>query len=78
MRSLCYKRPFGVKSDSVILYFPKIQDFEMIAYAEPEYRFNVIMPNDETMLKLLYLIPNSMFRQKEVLIYVWQQTGTIF
>ena len=27
MRSLCYKRPFGVKSDSISV-FPEIQDFE--------------------------------------------------
>ena len=35
-----------VKSDSISV-FPEIQDFEMIAYAEPEHRFNVIMPNDD-------------------------------
>ena len=76
MRSLCYKRPFGVKSDSVSI-FPEIQDFEMIAYAEPEYRFNVIMPNDEN---AQVIIPNTklMTRQKEVLDLVWQQTGVYF
>ena len=76
MRSLCYKRPFGVKSDSVSI-FPEIQDFEMIAYAEPEYRFNVVMPSDEN---IQVIIPNTklMTRQKEVLDLVWQQTGTYF
>ena len=76
MRSLCYKRPFGVKSDSVSI-FPEIQDFEMIAYAEPEYRFNVVMPSDEN---IQVIIPNTklMTRQKDVLDLVWQQTGTYF
>jgi len=76
MRSLCYKRPFGVKSDSVSI-FPEIQDFEMIAYAEPEYRFNVVMPSDEN---IQVIIPNTklMTRQKDVLDLVWQQTGIYF
>ncbi len=76
MRGLCYKRPFGVKSDSISV-FPEIQDFEMIAYAEPEYRFNVIMPNDD---KTQVIIPNSksMVRQTEVLMYVFEQTGVYF
>ena len=49
----------------------------MIAYAEPEYRFNVIMPNDD---KTQVIIPNSksMVRQTEVLMYVFQQTGIAF
>jgi len=76
MRGLCYKRPFGVKSDSVSI-FPEIQDFEMIAYAEPEYRFNVVMPSDDN---IQVIIPNTklMTRQKEVLDLVWQQTGVYF
>ena len=43
MRSLCYSRPFGVK-DSITM-FPDITDFEIIMYAEPEYRFNVALPD---------------------------------
>ena len=76
MRGLCYKRPFGVKSDSISV-FPEIQDFEMITYAEPEYRFNVIMPNDD---KIQVVITNTklMTTQKEVLNLVWQQTGVYF
>jgi len=76
MRSLCYKRPFGISSDSNSM-FPEVQDFEMIAYTEPEYRFNVVMPNDD---KIQVIIPNtkSMVRQTEVLMYVFQQTGTAF
>ena len=34
MRTLCYSRPFGVKSDSITM-FPDITDFEIIMYAEP-------------------------------------------
>ena len=76
MRSLCYKRPFGISSDSNSM-FPEVQDFEMIAYAEPEYRFNVIMPNDD---KIQVIVPNtkSMVRQTDVLMYVFQQTGIAF
>ena len=44
MRTLCYSRPFGVKSDSITM-FPDITDFEIIMYAEPEYRFNVVLPD---------------------------------
>ena len=44
MRSLCYSRPFGVKSDSITM-FPDITDFEIIMYAEPEYRFIVDLPD---------------------------------
>ena len=32
MRTLCYSRPFGVKSDSITM-FPDITDFEIIMYA---------------------------------------------
>ena len=48
----------------------------MIAYAEPEYRFNVIMPNDD---KIQVIISNTklMTTQKEVLNLIWQQTGVI-
>ena len=76
MRSLCYKRPFGIGSDSNSV-FPEVQDFEMIAYTEPEYRFNVIMPNDD---KVQVIVPNtkSMVRQTDVLMYIFQETGTIF
>jgi hypothetical protein len=76
MRSLCYKRPFGIKSDSNSV-FPEVQDFEMISYAEPEYRFNVIMPNDD---KFQVIVSNTklMTTQKEVLNLIWQQTGTMF
>ena len=49
----------------------------MIAYAEPEYRFNVIMPNDD---KIQVIISNTklMTTQKEVLNLIWQQTGVYF
>jgi len=76
MRSLCYKRPFGIKSDSISA-FPEIQDFEVIAYTEPEYRFNVVMPNDD---KIGVVVPNlkSMTTQKDFLMLVWAQTLTFF
>ena len=76
MRGLCYKRPFGVKSDSISI-FPEIQDFEMIAYAEPEYRFNVVMPSDENIQVIIHNT-KLMTRQKDVLDLVWQQTGVYF
>ena len=72
MRSLCYKRPFGVKSDKNT-DFPDITDFQVIQYAEPEYRFNVVMPNDD---KIGVVIPNlkSMTTQTELLRLIWSQT----
>ena len=72
MRSLCYKRPFGVKSDKNNT-FPEITDFQVIKYAEPEYRFNVVMPNDD---KMGVVIPNlkSMTIQAELLRLIWSQT----
>jgi len=76
MRSLCYSRPFGVKSDSNNS-FPNITDFQIITYAEPEYRFNVVMPNDD---KTEVTISNTklMTTQKEFLILIWEQTGIMF
>jgi len=76
MRSLCYSRPFGVKSDSNNS-FPNITDFQIITYAEPEYRFNVVMPNDD---KIEVIISNTklMTTQKEVLNLIWEQTGIMF
>jgi len=72
MRSLCYKRPFGVKSDKNT-DFPEITDFQVIKYADPEYRFNVVMPNDD---KKGVVIPNlkSMTTQTELLRLIWSQT----
>ncbi len=61
MRTLCYSRPFGVKSDSINV-FPDITDFQIIRYEQPEYRFNVVMPNDD---KIEVIIPNL----------IWEQTG---
>ena len=76
MRSLCYSRPFGVKSDSINV-FPDITDFQIIQYEQPEYRFNVVMPNDD---KIEVVIPNLklMTTQKEVLNLIWEQTGIYF
>ena len=72
MRSLCYKRPFGVKSDKNT-DFPDITDFQVIQYVEPEYRFNVVMPNDDN---IGVVIPNlkSMTIQTELLRLIWSQT----
>ena len=76
MRSLCYSKPFGVKSDSINV-FPDITDFQIIRYEQPEYRFNVVMPNDD---KIEVIIPNLklMTTQKEVLNLIWEQTGIYF
>ena len=76
MRSECYKRPFGVKSDSINA-FPEVTDFQVIKYEQSEYRFNVIMPNDD---KFEVVIPNLklMTNEKEFLSLVWDQTGTYF
>ena len=72
LRSVCYKRPFGVKSDKNNA-FPEITDFQVIKYAEPEYRFNVVMPNDD---KIGVVIPNlkSMTIQGDLLRLIWSQT----
>ena len=76
MRSLCYSRTYGVKSDSINV-FPDITDFQIIKYEQPEYRFNVVMPNDD---KIEVVIPNLklMTTQKEVLNLIWEQTGIYF
>ena len=76
MRSLCYSRPFGVKSDSINV-FPEITDFQVIRYEQSEYRFNVVMPNDD---KIEVVVPNLklMTTQKEVLNLIWDQTGVYF
>jgi len=71
MRSLCYSRPFGIKSDSINA-FPEITDFQKINYEQPEYRFNVVLPNDD---KCEVVIPNLklMTNQKELLSFIWDQ-----
>ena len=76
MRSECYKRPFGVKSDSIAA-FPEVTDFQVIKYEQTEYRFNVVMPNDDT---FEVVIPNLklMTNEKEFLSLIWDQTGTYF
>jgi hypothetical protein len=76
MRSLCYSRPFGVKSDSINV-FPEITDFQVIRYEQSEYRFNVVMPNDD---KIEVVVPNLklMTTQKEILNLIWDQTGIYF
>ena len=76
MRSLCYSRPFGIKSDSINA-FPEVTDFQKINYEQPEYRFNVILPNDD---KCEVVIPNLklMTTQKDFLMLVWDQAGTHF
>ena len=76
MRSLCYSRPFGVRSDSINV-FPEITDFQIIKYEQSEYRFNVVMPNDD---KIEVVVPNLklMTTQKEVLNLIWDQTGIYF
>jgi len=76
MRSLCYSRTFGVKSDNINA-FPDITDYQIIKYEIPEYRFNVVMPNDD---KIDVVIPNVdiMTNQKKVLDLIWEQTGIYF
>ena len=76
MRSLCYSRPFGIKSDSINA-FPDVTDFQVIRYEQPEYRFNVVMPNDDTcevVIPSLKLMTN----QKELLGLIWDQAETYF
>ena len=76
MRSLCYKKPFGIASDTISV-FPSITNFQIIKYIEPEYRFNVVMPNDD---KIEVIVANTklMTTQKEVLNLIWEQTGVYF
>ena len=76
MRSLCYSRPFGIKSDSINA-FPEVTDFQVIKYEQPEYRFNVVMPNDD---KFEVVVPNLklMTNQKELLSLIWDQAETYF
>ena len=76
MRSLCYSKPFGVKSDT-ISSFPDIQDFEIIKYSEPEYRFNVILPNGD---KAAVIVSNTklMTKQTDVLNLIWEQSGIYY
>jgi len=76
MRSLCYSRVFGVKSDNINA-FPDITDYQIIKYERPEYRFNVVMPNDD---KIEVVIPDVdiMTNQKKVLDLIWEQTGIYF
>jgi len=76
MRSLCYSKPFGIASDGVSA-FPDITNFQIIKYQEPEYRFQVIMPNDD---KIEVVVPNTklMTTQKELLNLIWEQTGIYF
>jgi len=71
MRSLCYSRPFGIKSDGINA-FPEVTDFQKINYEQPEYRFNVVLPNDD---KCEVVIPNLklMTNQKELLSLIWDQ-----
>ena len=73
MRSLCYSRPFGVKSDSITM-FPDITDFEIIMYAEPEYRFNVVLP-DGTKEGVVATNRRFITKQTELLDLIWEQTG---
>ena len=50
MRTLCYSKPFGIKSDGITT-FPDIKDFAIIKYSDPEYRFNIVkkqLPRDYT------------------------------
>ena len=76
MRSICYSRTFGIKSDDINA-FPDITDYQIIKYEIPEYRFNVVMPNDD---KIDVVIPNvdTMTNQKKVLDLIWEQTGIYF
>ena len=76
MRTLCYSKPFGIKSDGITT-FPDIKDFAIIKYSDPEYRFNIVMPNDDN---VEVTIPNTklMTNQKDVLNFVWEQTGIYF
>ena len=73
---LCYSIPFGIVYNFVSI-FPDITNFQIIKYVEPEYRFNVVMPNDD---KHEVVIPNTklMTTQKEVLNLIWEQTGVYF
>ncbi len=73
MRTLCYSRPFGVKSDSITM-FPDITDFEIIMYAEPEYRFNVVLP-DGTKEGVVATNRRFITKQTELLDLIWEQTG---
>ena len=76
MRTLCYSKPFGIKSDGITT-FPDIKDFAIIKYSDPEYRFNIVMPNDDN---VEVTVPNTklMTNQKDVLNFVWEQTGIYF
>ena len=71
MRSLCFSRPFGISSDNKYT-FPEITDFQIIKYEQPEYRFNVVMPNDD---KVEVTIPNwkSMVTQKDLLGLIYNE-----
>ena len=73
MRTLCFSRPFGVKSDSITM-FPDITDFEIIMYAEPEYRFNVVLP-DGTKEGVVANHRRLITKQTELLDLIWEQTG---
>ena len=76
MRSLCYSRPFGVKSDSITM-FPDITDFEIIMYAEPEYRFNVALP-DGTKAGVVANNRRMITKQTELLDLIWEQTCLLY
>ena len=73
MRSLCYSRPFGVKSDTTTS-FPEITDFQIIMFAEPEYRFNVTLP-DGSNAEVVAANRKMMTHQKDLLDLIWEQTG---
>ena len=73
MRTLCYSRPFGVKSDSITM-FPEISDFQIIMYAEPEYHFNVELP-DGTKAGVVATHRRFITKQTELLDLIWEQTG---
>jgi len=72
MRTLCYKQPFGVKSDNVST-FPEIQDFEMVMFEEPEYRFNIVLPDGSTEGVIAHR--KQLFLQKDLLSLIWEATG---
>tara|TARA_R100001086_G_scaffold233814_1_gene155667 strand:- start:99 stop:1667 length:1569 start_codon:yes stop_codon:yes gene_type:complete len=73
MRTLCYTRPYGVKSDS-ITSFPEITDFQIIMYLEPEYRFNISLP-DGSKGEIAASNTKTMTEQKDLLRLIWEQTG---
>jgi hypothetical protein len=54
--------------------FPDITDFEIIMYAEPEYRFNVALP-DGTKAGVVASNRRLITKQTELLDLIWEQTG---